>query len=136
MHSQSSDRTSSILVAANRLPVSAFQDQNRWKFVESPGGLVSALKGVDLDMEWIGWAGNDVPENSRHDFRTDLTHHENRFALHPVFISAEDENNYYHGLSNQLIWPSFHDLPHLSHFSKEHWQAYTRVNRQFAVEIL
>jgi trehalose 6-phosphate synthase len=40
--------------------------------------------------------------------------------------------DFYHGFSNEIVWPLFHDLPSRCHFNPAYWDAYRRVNRKFA----
>lgn len=73
LHSQFFNQPCSLFVAANRLSFSVFQEQDEWSFSESPGGLVAALKNVDLKMDWIGWLGNDLPKEAQSEIQAKLT---------------------------------------------------------------
>lgn len=59
------DSKSRLLVISNRLPVTIKRnkdnEQERWEYTMSSGGLVSALSGLKKLMSfiWIGWSGND-----------------------------------------------------------------------------
>ncbi|GMT35941.1 hypothetical protein PFISCL1PPCAC_27238, partial [Pristionchus fissidentatus] len=62
------------------------------------------------------------------------------YKLNPVFVSQEDYNSYYGGISNGLLWPALHNLP--EHVVKDyddlnvlndHWCAYVRVNYHFGL---
>lgn len=52
-----------LLIVSNRLPinVSKGDNNNKWKFQLSSGGLVSALSGVQKSANfiWIGWPGEE-----------------------------------------------------------------------------
>jgi trehalose 6-phosphate synthase len=52
--------------------------------------------------------------------------------LRRVWLSAEEENGYYYGFSNEGLWP----LCHVAHmrpiFRVEDWERYVGVNRKFA----
>jgi trehalose 6-phosphate synthase len=125
----------SLFVAANRLPFSATQERSSWKFSESPGGLVSALKSVGLKMNWIGWPGSEIPQEAQTEVQAQLSHKSDCFDLHAVFLTREEKENFYNGFSNQMIWPNFHDLSQLMHYSESHWASYKEVNKKFAREI-
>lgn len=135
LHSHFFNQPCSLFVAANRLPFSIFQEQDEWSFSESPGGLVSALKNVDLKMDWIGWLGNEIPKADQKEIQSKLARRSNHFVLHPVFLTQEDKENYYNGFANQMIWPNFHDLSQMMHYSEKHWLSYQEVNKKFAQEI-
>jgi hypothetical protein len=38
--------------------------------------------------------------------------------------------DFYHGFSNAVIWPLFHDLQSLCNFDPAYWRTYREVNRQ------
>ena len=44
----------------------------------------------------------------------------------------EEQSNYYEGLSNEIVWPLFHDLQSRCNFDPNYWEFYERVNRKFA----
>lgn len=55
-------------------------------------------------------------------------------------MPEQDYNTYYGGISNGLLWPALHNLPEyiVSDYDDEavlldHWNAYVRVNYQFAI---
>jgi alpha,alpha-trehalose-phosphate synthase [UDP-forming] len=127
-----------LFVAANRLPLSASRENEseRWELKESPGGLVSALKSVDLKMKWIGWLGNEIPHELQSEMRSLLNLQSDQIDLHPVFLTDFDRENFYNGFANQMIWPNFHDLSHLMHYSEDQWKSYQEVNFKFAQQIL
>ncbi|ETN83455.1 trehalose-6-phosphate synthase domain protein [Necator americanus] len=62
------------------------------------------------------------------------------YQLNPVFVSQEDYNAYYGGISNGLLWPALHNLAEYivkeyddPAILREHWCAYVRVNYQFGI---
>ena len=54
----------------------------------------------------------------------------------PVFLSAEEQTNFYEGFSNEILWPLFHDLQSRCNFAPRYWEFYLRVNQRFAVASL
>ncbi len=120
------DDTAPLIVVANRLPVSRTADG--WR--ASSGGLVTALRPVveRVGGSWIGW--DDDPEGvpSRVD---DLA-----CDLHPVALTAEEVEGYYHGFSNRTLWPLFHDLAAQPVIDRALWEHYERVNRRFAEQVV
>jgi trehalose 6-phosphate synthase/phosphatase len=53
----------SLVIASNRLPVSVSVDDNEILLEPSSGGLVSALRGMREEHDWVGWPGTVVPEH-------------------------------------------------------------------------
>ena len=57
---------------------------------------------------------------------------EGSYLLRRVWLTEQEENGYYYGLSNEGLWP----LCHVAHarpvFRSEDWEHYVAVNRKFA----
>ncbi|NLE11942.1 MAG: trehalose-6-phosphate synthase, partial [Actinobacteria bacterium] len=107
-----SESTRRLIVVSNRLPY-ILENQNRqmWSLKPGSGGLVTALLPVLRDRGgiWIGWSGTteQVPGI------TEIFHSASReagYSLEPVHLSKEEMDGYYHGYSNETLWPLFHDL--------------------------
>jgi len=116
-----------FVVVANRLPVDRVVDaagEESWR--TSPGGLVTALEPVMREAHgaWVGWPGQADLEHEPFDFDGTL--------LIPVTLSAEDVELYYEGMSNDTIWPLYHDVIAAPRYRRVWWDAYVRVNERFA----
>ena len=57
------------------------------------------------------------------------------YRVYPVRLSREDVDSFYHGFSNEVIWPLFHDLQTRCRFEPEYWKSYRKVNGDFAKAI-
>lgn len=127
------DRTKRLVIASNRLPfVLERTDDGSWRFLPGTGGLVTALAPVLRDRGglWIGWPGvsdgSDVSEPMK------SVSKKAGFTMKPVILTAEELASYYIGLSNEVLWPLFHDLQSLCNFDPSYWKSYLDVNRRFA----
>jgi trehalose 6-phosphate synthase len=116
-----------FVVVANRLPMDLEMLPDgtpRWK--SSPGGLVTALEPFLRSRRgaWVGWPG--VPDVEAEPLTDgDIT-------LYPLTLSEADVTNYYEGFSNATLWPLYHDAVAPPAFHRHWWEAYVRVNEQFA----
>lgn len=115
---------------------SSDQDIVGYKFEKSSGGLVTALLGLAKERRpdqfvWVGWLGKEVQPSTRleHQLKRD-------YRCKPVYITQEDGDLYYNGLSNGLLWPLFHYQHSTALFNELEWEAYMRVNQQFADSVL
>ena len=117
------------IIASNRLPFS----KEDGKVTISSGGLVSALSGVrsNREMVWIGTAPDDLTPS---DIRGSRAGRFARFV--PIYVNEEDYDAYYNGISNNVFWPAMHYESRYVSFSWADWEAYRRVNEQFAKVIL
>jgi trehalose 6-phosphate synthase/phosphatase len=122
-----------LVVVSNRLPyVLDKQAGGGWTLKPGSGGLVTALLPVLRDRGgiWIGWPGvtDEVPDIAA------VLRQASRgtgYSFEPVLLSQEEVDKYYHGYSNESIWPLFHDLQSRAHFDPEYWPAYVKVNKRF-----
>jgi trehalose 6-phosphate synthase len=111
-----------IRVFANRLPV--VRSPSGWRVAS--GGLVSALRPVlkGRGGAWAGWSGSREDPPAR---LPGLPFEVRSIPLEPRLVAA-----YYHGFSNQTLWPLFHDLVHQPVIDGAWWEAYRTANELFA----
>jgi trehalose 6-phosphate synthase len=111
-----------VVVVANRLPV--VRTPKGWR--PASGGLVAALRPV-LEASgggWVGWSGSrETPPGHIGGLTLDLM----AVPLSPRLVA-----DYYHGFSNQTMWPLLHDLVHQPVIERSWWDAYRRANDSFA----
>lgn len=134
---QQSDRTHRLIIVSNRLPVVFERKEGILSFRSGSGGLVTALAPVlrDRGGMWIGWSG--LPEDDHEEVQHVLQDSSiaSGYDLAAVSLSEEDLELYYHGFSNEILWPLFHDLQSHCNFLPAYWHAYQHVNRMFAEHI-
>ena len=122
------------LLVSNRLPVTIKKENDSIELVPSSGGLATALRSLERSGErlWVGWPGV-VPRRERRDIERRLTE-----ELHciPVFMSERLTERYYEGFSNRTIWPLFHSLPSVTHYSAQEWDAFQDANMRFCERIV
>jgi trehalose 6-phosphate synthase/phosphatase len=126
-----------LLIVSNRLPVTLEREDDALTIKESVGGLVSGLsayldsmKGsefVKSEHVWIGWPGATIdPEDGQ-----EAVTRAREFDGHPVFLSEEAMDKFYHGFCNKTIWPLFHYFSSYVVYEQEYWDEYKRVNQRF-----
>jgi trehalose 6-phosphate synthase/phosphatase len=121
-----------LVIASNRLPISLSIADGEVTSERTSGGLASALRGVHGSHGWVGWPGTLVPDENRAEVATRLA----ADGLFPVFLSAEEQEDFYGQICNDSIWPLFHYLPDRFSFSQSAWQRYVEVNDRFADTIV
>ena len=120
-----------LIIISNRLPVTVNRKQGELIFYPSAGGLATGLNSLDesIDKTWIGWPGEALDDEwERESVKRDLA----RDHMVPVFLSEEDIELYYEGFSNKVIWPHFHYFTQFTSYEDKYWDAYQKVNEQFA----
>jgi trehalose 6-phosphate synthase/phosphatase len=126
-----------LIVVSNRLPVALSQTEAGPRLVPSSGGLVTALGPVlgERGGHWIGWLGSAAPSPAEDELAALERTLGNKFRLHSVELSAEEVAGHYHGFSNEVLWPLFHDFISHCNFDPGYWPVYRRVNEKFAREV-
>jgi trehalose 6-phosphate synthase/phosphatase len=124
-----------VVIAANRLPVSAVLEGGAISLQPSEGGLATGMRpwyerttGV-----WVGWPG-DVSRFTRVQ-RSDLDRELRARRIEPVYLSREQISQYYDGFCNGVIWPLFHYLADRIPLDTAGWEAYRDVNELYAEAI-
>jgi len=114
------------------LPISIQKRRGNLQFEPSIGGLATGLSSFykDYDSLWVGWPG--ISRNKIRGKESEVNAHLLNECCHPVFLTEQDIDKYYHGFCNRTIWPLFHYLTLYTAYSKSSWQAYERVNEIFA----
>ncbi len=81
---------------------------------------------------WVGWPGAPVPEGDQRRVSKRLA----RDGLHPVYLSADDVEDFYGRICNDTLWPLFHYFSDRLRITEEAWWRYVQVNERFAEAIL
>jgi len=121
------------LIISNRLPVTVKKEGSTLTYHESVGGLATGLGSLHRESGglWIGWPGipsDDLTEEEKNAIRKTLV---DQYQCVPVFLSREAIEMFYHGFSNDTIWPLFHYFVDKVAYNPDTWLAYQAVNREF-----
>lgn len=127
-----SNGSRALVIASNRLPVRLAVGDGRLDLQPSSGGLVAALSALEGNAVWVGWPGTVVPTELEERARRRLW----RRSLVPVFLSAEEEEDFYGRICNDTLWPLFHYFQGRVRITPEAWARYVAVNQRFADLIL
>ena len=117
-----------LVIASNRLPISLSIVDGEITSELAAGGLATALRGVSGSHGWVGWPGTFVPDEAKAAVTTKLASD----GLFPVFLSVEEQEDFYGRICNDSIWPLFHYLPDRFSFAQSAWERYVEVNDRFA----
>jgi trehalose 6-phosphate synthase/phosphatase len=98
----------------------------------SVGGLAAALRAVRGESVWVGWPGAVVPSS----LEPEVTRRLAEDKLVPVYLSADEEEDFYGRVCNDTLWPLFHYFGDRLRITPEAWQRYVQVNERFADAIL
>jgi trehalose-6-phosphate synthase len=129
-----------MLVVSNREPYShEYTEQHTIEVNVPASGMVTALEPVMRACAgtWVahgsGTADRDTVD--RND-RVKVPPDDPAYTLRRVWLSAEEEEGFYYGLSNEGLWPLCHLAYVRPAFRAEDWKSYQAVNRKFADVVL
>ncbi len=126
---------SRLFAISNREPYEHVRRNGSVECVVPASGLVTALEPILRACQgtWIAQGtGNADAETVDADDRLRVPPDHPEYTLRRVWVSAEEEQGFYFGFSNEGLWP----LCHIAHtrpvFREKDWEAYYTVNRRFA----
>jgi trehalose 6-phosphate synthase/phosphatase len=122
-----------LVIVSNRLPISFEKDGEDFKTKTSSGGLVSALEPLlkKNGGVWVGNAGAEESSRVEELLQKEAQEHPT-YKYKPVFLTKEEQEKFYEGFSNEVLWPLFHDLQTRCNFDPDYWDYFLRVNNKFA----
>jgi trehalose 6-phosphate synthase/phosphatase len=125
-------RSQKLVLVSNRIPITFITEGGKLKGLPSGGGLVSALEPLLKDHGgiWVGSGGTEDTPQIREILEQASGDSPYKYA--PLFLTEEEQSNFYEGFSNEIVWPLFHDLQSRCNFDPRYWEFYERVNRKFA----
>src|SRR4051812_7742098 len=98
------------------------------------GGLAVALRKTLAEREgfWFGWSGKLTETPSAAAVFEII----DGLSVGKIDLTKQDHHAYYAGFSNSILWPSFHLRLDLATIEAPWYEAYRRVNTQFAKALL
>jgi alpha,alpha-trehalose-phosphate synthase [UDP-forming]/trehalose-phosphatase len=124
-----------LIIVSNREPYVHKKTGMSIKVERPAGGLASAMDAVlqTAGGTWVAWGSGsgdrDVVDEKN---RVRVPPERPSFALKRVWLGASEADNYYHGYSNQVLWPLCHITLDRVYYRKKFWEDYSRANRLFA----
>ncbi len=139
VHIRNRAGSSRIFVVSNREPYMHIRQGREIQCVVPPSGLVTAIEPVlrACDGVWVASGSGDADAQTVDEFdRLRVPPDDPRYTLRRVWLSEEEESQYYDGFANEGLWP----LCHIAHtrpiFRAADWECYQRVNERFADALL
>ncbi|MBI2934595.1 MAG: trehalose-6-phosphate synthase [Chloroflexi bacterium] len=126
-------------MVSNREPYIHVLDNEKIKCIVPASGLTTALDPVmqACGGTWIAHGGGNADRKvvDRHQ-KVMVPPDDPKYQLRRVWLTKEEEEGYYYGFSNQALWPLCHIAYTRPIFNEAHWNAYRRVNKHFARQVL
>lgn len=128
-----------LVIVSNREPYMHRYKGREVEVIVPAGGVVTALDPLmrACGGTWIAHGAGDADwdfVDKRN--RVRVPPEDPQYTLRRVALSADEENGYYYGFSNEGLWP----LCHIAHvrpdFRPEDWTQYRAANQKFADAVL
>lgn len=128
-----------FIVVANREPYIHRHAGKRIECVFPASGMATALDPIMRACGgiWIGHGSGDADRETvdAHD-HVQVPPDQPSYTLRRVWLTKEQEQGYYYGLSNEALWPLCHIAFTRPLFHQQDWETYCQVNALFAQAVL
>jgi trehalose 6-phosphate synthase len=109
------------------------------QWIRPAGGLTTALDPVmqACGGVWVAHGSGDadtVVADARG--RVGVPPDDPSYVLRRVWLTRDDEEGYYYGTANSMLWPLCHQVFARPVFDPSHWDVYRKVNETFAEAVL
>ena len=128
-----------FIVVSNREPFQHRRVGGHIECTQPASGMASALDPVMRACGglWIAHGSGDADRQTVDHFdHVRVPPEHPTYTLRRVWLSKDEEDGYYLGLSNQGLWPLCHVAFTRPIFDPHHWNIYRRVNERFAEAVL
>jgi trehalose 6-phosphate synthase len=128
-----------LIVVANREPYIHRYCDGEIELIRPAGGMTTALDPVmrACGGVWVAHGSGDADRDVSDECgRVRVPPDDESYVLRRVWLTKEDEEGYYYGLSNSTLWPLCHQVFCRPTFDPAHWDVYWRVNEKFAQAVL
>ncbi|MFW6238409.1 MAG: alpha,alpha-trehalose-phosphate synthase (UDP-forming) [Halanaerobiales bacterium] len=99
-----------------------------------PGGLTTGLdplmkreKGV-----WIAWGRGEADFEVVDEANRVKVPDKEGYILRRIKLSPAEQDGFYYGFSNEVMWPICHSFIAKANYKKDYWYTYLDVNKQYA----
>ncbi|HCZ11592.1 MAG TPA: trehalose-6-phosphate synthase, partial [Nitrospiraceae bacterium] len=128
-----------LIVVSNREPYTHKKAGLSIRAEKPAGGLTSAMDDVlkVTGGTWVAWGSGSGDRDVVDGKNCVQVPPENpSYMLKRVWLVASEVENYYHGYSNQVLWPLCHITLDRVYFRKKFWEDYKKINRYFADAVI
>ena len=128
-----------LIVVANREPYIHRYHDGEIELIRPAGGLTTALDPVmrACGGVWVAHGSGDADMDvCDANGRVRVPPDDASYVLRRVWLTKDEEEGYYYGLSNSTLWPLCHQVFNRPTFEPAHWDVYRKVNETFATAVL
>lgn len=128
-----------FIVVANREPYMHVFKEGHIECIRPTGGLIAALDPVMKASNGI-WVASGTGSADKKvvdkDGKIRVPPDKAEYTLKRVWLTKQQEANYYYGFSCDTLWPLCHIVYVRPTFNTDYWESYKQVNQIFANVVL
>lgn len=128
-----------MIVVSNREPYIHERSGQGLRMIRPASGMVTALEPIvrAVGGTWVahGSGNGDRLAVDAKD-HVEMPSQDRKCTLRRVWLTRQEENGYYYGLSNGALWPLCHIVYRRPVFRKSDWDQYVAVNEKFCQAVL
>jgi trehalose-6-phosphate synthase len=126
-----------IILVSNREPYMHIYRGGEVEVIKPASGMAIALDSLmqACGGTWIA-AGSGEADQEAGPEGVMVPPEDPKYKLRRVWLTKQEERDYYYGFSNEALWPLCHIAYTRPRFDTGQWETYQAVNRKFAEAIL
>ncbi|MFZ2088658.1 MAG: trehalose-6-phosphate synthase [Desulfobaccales bacterium] len=128
-----------IILVSNREPYMHIYRGGEVEVIMPASGMAIALDSLmqTCGGTWIAAGSGEADQEAAGGQEAVMVPPQNpKYKLRRVYLTKQEEKDYYYGFSNEALWPLCHIAYTRPHFDTGQWETYQAVNRKFADAIL
>jgi len=128
-----------LILVSNREPYVHEKSEGKIITKRSFGGLVTALDPLMQKNGgmWVAWGSGAADfECCDKENKLLIPPNQESYTLKRIPLSPDEEDQYYKGYANSVLWPLFHIFIDKIEVDEEYWNTYVKVNQRFADAII
>jgi len=127
-----------IILVTNREPYIHEKKNNTIHEKRAIGGVVTALDPLMKKNggTWIAWGSGSADFNISENSKITVPMDEKKYTLKRIHLTKKEEELYYEGYANRVLWPLFHIFIDKITIDDSFWNMYKKVNHKFAQSIV
>lgn len=123
-----------LVLVSNGEPYKHVHKNDEIKMEKLAGGLTT---GLDPMMQkknglWIAWGRGEADFEVVDEDNKVKVPDESGYTLKRVNLTKEEQDGFYYGFSNEVMWPICHTFISKANYDEKYWETYKKVNRKYA----
>lgn len=132
MEAEFNDRR--LVLVSNGEPYKHVYKDDEIEMEKLAGGLTTGLDPMMQEGNglWIAWGRGEADFEVLDENNKVKVPNESGYTLKRVELTEKEQDGFYYGFSNEVMWPICHTFISRANYDEEYWRTYKKVNRKYA----